>query len=61
MAFKAFLFDVMILGFAADERVGLLIFGAGLIFLTIGLRWILKGGDDREDGQIEEIGEKANR
>jgi hypothetical protein len=59
-----FLFQVinqnLILGFI-PESLGLLIFGVGLVFLTIGLRWIMKRGEKSVDGEIEKMAEKVNR
>lgn len=46
----------LLLGFM-PESLGLLIFGIGLIGLTIGLRWILKRGEE----SAEEFGEMAQK
>jgi hypothetical protein len=59
-----FLFDVtnrnLLLGFM-PESLGLLIFGIGLILLTIGLRRILKREEKNADSKIGKLAEKANR
>ena len=54
------LFGKSVLGFVPDETLELLIFGIGLIFLTIGLRWILKRGAGDKDEKIKEIAKEAN-
>lgn len=54
------LFGISVFGFAPDETLEILIFGIGLIFLTIGLRWILKRGAEGKDKKIEEIAKEAN-
>lgn len=48
----------LLLGFM-PESLGLLIFGIGLIGLTIGLRWILKQVEENAHGEIEGIAKKA--
>ena len=59
-----FLFDVasrnLLLGFV-PESLGLLIFGVGLILLTIGLRWIMKRNQKSTDSAVEKMAEKVNR
>jgi hypothetical protein len=42
----------LLLGFM-PESLGLLIFGIGLIGLTVGLRWMLKHGEENADREIE--------
>ena len=44
-------FGSFILGFV-PEPLEILIFGVGLILLTIGLRWLLKRGEKGADGEI---------
>ena len=48
----------LILGFM-PESLGLLLFGIGLIGLTIGLRWIFKHGEENANREIEGIAQKA--
>ena len=50
-----FLFEEMILSFVPDERIGLLIFGVGLILLAIGLRWFMKRNEKHTDNKIKHI------
>ncbi len=59
-----FLFDVasrnLLLGFV-PESLGLLIFGVGLILLTVGLRWIIKRNEKGADRPVEKMAEKVNQ
>lgn len=59
-----FLFEVtnqtLILGFIS-ESFGLLVFGVGLIVLTIGLRRIIKRNEKSADRPVEKMAEKINR
>ena len=59
-----FLFDVTsrnLLLVIVPESLGLLIFGIGLVLLTIGLRWIMKRNEKSANGPVEEMAEKVNR
>jgi hypothetical protein len=49
----------LLLGFV-PESIGLLIFGFGLIALTVGLRWALKKGDADRDAEPEDVSKPAN-
>jgi hypothetical protein len=59
-----FLFEVinqnLFLGFI-PESIGLLIFGIGLVLLTIGLRWIMKRGEKSAEKEIKHITEQGSR
>jgi len=50
-----FLFELIILSFVPDERIGLLIFGVALILLAIGLRRFMKRGERVEKSEIKHI------
>ena len=59
-----FLFDItsrnLLLGFV-PESLGLLVFGVGLILLTVGLRWFMKRNEKITDSAAEKMAEKVNR
>jgi hypothetical protein len=48
----------LLLGFM-PESLGLLIFGIGLIGLTVGLRWMLKHGEENAGREIEGTAKRA--
>ena len=50
----------LLLGFV-PESLGLLIFGVGLILLTVGLRWFMKRNEKSADSPVEKMAEKVNR
>lgn len=48
----------LLLGFV-PESLGLLIFGVGLIGVTVALRWLFGKGEARSEGEVEKKTEAA--